>query len=167
MHLVNITSRVVGWLRQFRRKHKNRDAFPPPLPRIIEHSILLLGADEDVPAILHFEPADRQCGIVLNYRYKTVQASAPDFFETFCRVRQQLEQEGLMAACYGASLNAYPSGMGRDMGSGLHVYRMTIGKHVRQADLAYIFDSGGDVSPATVAEQRRFFEEWSNSEKSW
>lgn len=57
------------------------------------------------------------------------------------------------------------SGMGRDMGLGMKAYRMIIGKHARIGDLLGIFDVGPDVTPATVAEQEEFFEEWLKSDR--
>jgi len=55
--------------------------------------------------------------------------------------------------------------MGRDMGLGMKAYRMIIGKHARIGDLLGIFDVGPDVTPATVAEQEEFFEEWLKSDR--
>jgi hypothetical protein len=65
--------------------------------------------------------------------------------------------------CYGASLNVYPSGMGRDMGAGLMAYRTTIGKVPELADLVNIFDEGPDFIPATVAQQEEHYQEWLRS----
>lgn len=56
--------------------------------------------------------------------------------------------------------------MGRDMGAGLRAYKMTIGKHARMEDLVFIFDTGSDVEPCSVLEQRDFFEKWLNSSRA-
>jgi hypothetical protein len=129
-----------------------------------EHSILLLGTNADIKATLEYATVDRQCRIVLRYGDETLQASATDFFAAFCKVREQLEQKGFKPQCYGASLNVYPSAMGRDMAEGLKAYRLTMGKHAK--DLVYIFDNGPDVSPATVEEQKKFFDTWRTSKRT-
>src|SRR5262249_46847005 len=103
---------------------------------------------------------DDECQIEFSYRGQTLKATATDFFEAFCEIRLELEKEKLIPFCYGASLNVYPSGMGRDMGAGLQAYKMTMGKHALSKDLVPIFSDGPDVIPAYVSAQREFFEDW-------
>lgn len=133
---------------------------------LVEHSILLMNGEKSEAATVVCSSSGRECHLVLRYRDKFVEASASDFFEAFCRVRQFTEAEGLLPICYGASLNVYPSGMARDMGGGLTAYRMTMGKHAKRTDLVDIFESGPDVSPATVAQQKEFWETWLKTERS-
>jgi len=89
-----------------------------------------------------------------------IEADATDYFEAFCQIRLQLEPEKLVPFCYGASRNVYPSGMGRDMGKGLKAYRVTPGKPATMKDLVNIFDQGPDVVPASVADQKKYWEDW-------
>jgi hypothetical protein len=52
------------------------------------------------------------------------------------------------------------------MGRGLKAYRLELGRQARASDLVSIFDSGSDVEPSSVAEQRHFWEEWLRTEKN-
>ena len=49
-------------------------------------------------------------------------AEASDVFECLMVLRQQLEPEGVRLCCHGSRLDAWASGMQRDMGSGLSTY---------------------------------------------
>lgn len=79
-----------------------------------------------------------------------------DYFEAFCRIREQLEEWQVRPLCYGASRDRFPSGMACDMGEGLKAYKIQVGAHA--SDLAPIFDEGTDVEPVTVTEQREFYD---------
>jgi hypothetical protein len=125
-----------------------------------QHEILLIGAGDDERAVLTEHDLDDVCKLTCTYRGKSIEAEATDFFEALCLIRRQLEPEGLMPFCYGASLNVFPSGMARDMGRGLKAYRMTKGAHARMTDLVEIFEAGPDVVPASVDAQEAFWREW-------
>jgi hypothetical protein len=122
----------------------------------MEHSIRLLSDGKEESATVVLSGKGRECHLVFRYRDKHIEASASDYFKAFGIVRQHLEEEGLQPLCYGASINVWPSGMGRDMGQGLTAYRITMGKHAREENLVDIFEYGPDVVPATVAQQREF-----------
>ena len=96
----------------------------------------------------------------LAFRGRQFDASGQDLFETFCQIRLQLEQEGLIPFCYGASLNVYPSRMSREMSGGLAAYRLTSGVQATRENLVSIFDQGPDVIPSSVANQKAFYTEW-------
>jgi hypothetical protein len=130
-----------------------------------EHTIHLIGGDDDETASLTAEERDDLCNIAFRYRDQAIEASASDFFEAFCQIRTQLEPERLIPFCYGASLNVFPSGMARDMGAGLSAYRLAIGRAASRGDLVSIFDSGPDVIPSLVAKQEEFFNSWLQSLK--
>jgi hypothetical protein len=132
---------------------------------ILEYKIRLIGGGKDEMAEVLCEDHDRLCHIVLSYHGGRIEESASDFFEALCRVRVRLEKERLNLFCYGSSLNVRPSGMGRDMGLGMKAYRMAMGKHARISDLVEIFEVGSDITLATVAEQKVFFEAWLKCEK--
>lgn len=124
-----------------------------PDNQIVDGVFRLSEGEQDID--LSFELPDRK----LNVR-------AGDYFEALVAIRRELEKDDIFLNCYGASRNVYPSGMGRDMGAGLRAYKMTIGKHARMEDLVFIFDTGSDVEPCSVLEQRDFFEKWLNSSRA-
>lgn len=124
------------------------------------HEIALSGGGHGETAVITEYEADDVCRLTCTYRGKTIEAEARDFFEALCRIRRQLEPEGLIPHCYGASLNVYPSGMARDMGLGLKAYRLTKGVHARMTDLVEILETGTDVTPASVDAQEAFWREW-------
>jgi hypothetical protein len=126
-------------------------------------TVRLVGGEEDETASIDCAHRDKACHVAFSYRGKVIEESARDFFEAFCHVRLRLEYEKLIPMCYGASLNVYPSGMGRDMSAGLMAYRTTVGKVPESADLVNIFDYGPDFIPATVAQQRGHWQEWLKS----
>ncbi|HEX8310775.1 MAG TPA: hypothetical protein VF614_05615 [Chthoniobacteraceae bacterium] len=130
-----------------------------------DHTIHLIGGEDDETATLTTEPRDGRCHITFRYRDRIIEASATDYFEAFSQIRLQLEPERLIPLCYGASLNVFPSGMARDMGSGLSAYRLTIGRRASRDDLVRIFDSGLDVVPASVVNQKQHYDDWIQSPK--
>ena len=96
------------------------------------------------------------CELTLNAGELTLTASGPDYFEAFCRIREELDKSGLVPFCYGASRYVWPSGMCRDMGLGRKAYNGRIGQRLTSNDLVGIFETGPDVEPVTVAEQRAY-----------
>src|SRR5579884_121271 len=86
-----------------------------------------------------------------------------DYFAALRAIRTELEQEGLLLICYGASRNVYPSSMMRSMGSGDRAYKLYMGRPARQSDIVSIFDTGSDVLPATVDEQEAYYKKWLSS----
>lgn len=119
---------------------------------------------EEAEGIFTYDPKSHgNCHLSLQLADRIFEATEPDYFEALCTIRKSLEREGIETLCYGASKTVFPSAMARDMGSGLVAYKNTMGLHARQEDLVHIFDSGDDVEPATVAEQRAFFHNWVKS----
>ena len=128
-----------------------------------EHTLRLIGGDDDEEATVVAEPRQgrgRLCRIAFTYRGRVIEETASDYFEAFCRVRLRLEGEKLIPFCYGASLNVHPSGMSRDMSGGMVAYRLKVGRKPDRSDLVNIFDEGRDVIPASVANQKAFYDEW-------
>jgi len=130
-----------------------------------DHAIYLIGGEDDEAARLVTETRNGDCCIIFRFRNKVIEASSSDYFEAFCRIREQLEPDGLIPFCYGASLNVFPSGMARDMSAGLSAYRLTIGRHASREDVVRIFDAGPDVIPSFVANQKSYFDNWLHSPK--
>lgn len=85
------------------------------------------------------------------------------YFRALCAIREQLEVEGSLLECFGASKDVYPSPMIESMGYGEKAYKLTLGRAALKSDLVGIFESGEDVAPATVEEQREFYEQWLES----
>jgi hypothetical protein len=127
------------------------------------YSVSLIGGLEDEIASVTTETPSDCCHLTFQYRDKMIKESAEDYFEALCKIRLQLEVEGLIPFCYGASLNVFPSGMSRSMGSGLSAYRFTQGRPALRADIVRIFDSGPDVIPSTVSKQRENYDAWIKS----
>jgi len=111
-------------------------------------------------AQLSYDEDNDLCTLYFTYQSQTISAEASDYFEALCKIRRQLEAQRIQLLCYGASKNVYPSGMARDMGRGLRAYKLTEGKQATTEDLLDIFETGADIQPATVAEQRQFYEAW-------
>lgn len=84
-----------------------------------------------------------------------------DYFDSFCKIRRKLEGRGWRPLCEGARRDVYPSGMCRDMGSGLVAYVMTLGSS--EVGKARVLEPDLEIEPATVEEQRAFFDEWLQS----
>jgi hypothetical protein len=101
-----------------------------------------------------------ECTLVLQYGGLELRGIGRDYFDAFCRIREQLAERQLIPLCYGASRRVYPSGMQRDMGGGLKAYRLEMGRATRNEDRIGIFETGPDGEPATVAEQKAFADSW-------
>ncbi len=99
----------------------------------------------------------RECNIHLVSEELNIHASAFDYFDAFCRIREQLAAHGFYPLCYGASRSVYPSSLCRDMSEGLIAYKHRVGTAVRPEDQVNIFDTGPEVEVATVAEQQAFY----------
>lgn len=125
-----------------------------------EHKVSLEGGAANEQAVFVEQELGDNCVLTCAYRGKTISSEAPDFFEALCGIRQQLEVDGVIPLCYGASLNVFPSPMARGMGGGLKAYRLTLGVPARAADLVHIFGEGPDVDPASVEAQAKFYDGW-------
>jgi hypothetical protein len=130
---------------------------------VSEYAITLVGAERREAARVVAQPHNGLCRIELHYLDRVLEATARDYFEAFCQVREQLEPEHLIPFCYGASVNVFPSGMSRDMGGGLGAYRCQSGQRASRDDLVDIFASGDDVMPSSVAQQKKYHDLWIQS----
>jgi hypothetical protein len=123
-------------------------------------SVRLVGGLDGERATFELDNLNNRCLLTCRYRDKTISTGAADFFDALASIRRNLQADGLIPYCYGASLNVFPSGMGRDMGQGLRAYKLTLGKHAEMANLVDIFDEGADVVPADVDAQEQFWKSW-------
>jgi hypothetical protein len=129
------------------------------------HRIPLIGGADSETATLIEDETSGRCALVCEYRDKRIDAVADDYFDALCIIRTQLEEDGLLPFCYGASLNVFPSRMSREMSLGKSAYRMSQGKQALREDLVKIFDQGPDVIPSSVENQKAYFEDWIRSLK--
>jgi len=125
------------------------------------HNIILVSERRSpVVAALRLYEDSNECRLELSFDGQSFAATGDDFFESFSAIREHLEPLGFLPKCYGAHLRAFPSGMSRSMGGGIQVYRLTPGLQARTKDLIHMFETDDEVQPATVREQRAFFEQW-------
>ena len=129
-----------------------------------EHTVHLIGDGSGCQAqVIATSASPDRCHISLSYRERCVEGSGTNYFAALQQIRLQLASEGLKPRCHGASLNVWPSGMCRSMGQGMLGYRLKNGATTTRDDLVRIFDDGPAVHPASVEEQRHFFEAWGKS----
>jgi len=106
---------------------------------------------------------DAPCRLVLTYEADELFAAATDFFAALDEIRIELESRNIFPLVNGVGLGRYPSGMARDMGSGLSVYRFRLGERSTKDDLIRTFEDDDLVQPAMVKDQRAFFDRWLES----
>ncbi len=103
---------------------------------------------------------DKHCRLVLTFESEELISTASDFFAALDGVRQQLEPRGLIPVVNGAGRSNYPSGMARDMGMGLAVYRLRVGVKPSMTDLVQTFEADAVGELSTVSEQKEFYRAW-------
>ncbi|WP_146115696.1 MULTISPECIES: hypothetical protein [Pirellulaceae] len=113
-----------------------------------------LSAGEDDP---------RRCLLALECQLGQFQAADWNYFDALCQIREQLELLGWRPRCYGACEDVYPSNMCRDMGQGMVAYRNEIGRPAAQEHLVETFATSSEIEPASVEQQRVFFQRWLQS----
>jgi hypothetical protein len=110
------------------------------------------------------QPPDKSCRLILRYGdNKSKEAAAGDFFAALDLIRYQLDEEMIVPLVNGVSRNCYPSGMARDMGSGLSVYRLTMGKQAAREDLVKTFEVSGEIEPVGILAQKEYYQDWLGS----
>ena len=95
-----------------------------------------------------------ECRVQINCDGKVSEGRRIDYFDALEEARLPFEAEGYRLLCYGASLNVFPSGMGRSCTLGIESYQF---KKKGPKGSKIIFESGKAVIPATIKEQRLFF----------
>ena len=116
------------------------------------------GGDEEAVFTLRVEGA--VCRLTCGYRDKVIKAEEEDFFEALFQIRQELEADGLLPFCYGASANVYPENTVMEQSRGLMACKVKMGELPQRTDLVDIFDEGHDVIPVFVHMQQQFWERW-------
>jgi len=73
-----------------------------------QHTLRLVGGDDGETAIFTlFDDEGGQCRVRCEYRGKSVESTATDFFEALCDLRNLMAKDGVIPFCYGASLNVF------------------------------------------------------------
>jgi len=91
-------------------------------------------------------------------------AQASDVFKCLLILRRQPEPEAIRLCCNGARINAWASGMARDMGGGIQVYLVTLRQRPSLDDLVPTLYPAplAEIAP-TVEAQEDFNETWLRS----
>lgn len=109
------------------------------------------------------EDDPRRCVLTLECDLGEFQATDWNYFDALCQIREELEPTGWRPRCFGACEDVYPSNMCRDMGSGMVAYRNEIGRPAEQEHLVETFATSSEIEPASVEQQRAFFQRWLSS----
>ncbi|RWM20427.1 MAG: hypothetical protein EOR73_15105 [Mesorhizobium sp.] len=127
-----------------------------------QYTVFLIGGGTggDQQAVFTLRSSETGCHLTCSYRDKVIEAEEEDYFEALFQIRQQLEVEGLLPFCYGASGNVYPEGTVIEMSRGLIACKVKMGQLPQKADLVNIFADGHDVMPVFVHLQQEFWDEW-------
>ena len=112
---------------------------------IRKNGVELSGVLNDVTTASH------RAQITLNYNQTSLTKTADDFFDALRQIRLELETQNAMILCNGARIDAYPSGMSRQMSLGCIVYLNQTGQPAKHK--AAIFDKADADWVASVAEQ--------------
>jgi hypothetical protein len=105
-------------------------------------------------------PAPEYLRLALRLGDREIVSCEETYWAAFCVIRAELEQENILACCYGGSRNVYPSGMCLGMGTGDLAYRLQMGEPAKTADLVNIFHTGPEIYPASLMEQENFHTSW-------
>lgn len=84
-------------------------------------------------------------------------------FSALKSLRRELESYGLQIKCNGSAENAYPFGLGVDMGGGFYVHLRTIGQQPWDDEPIHIFDCIDTLNFVSIAKQEAFHEQWIRS----
>ena len=113
----------------------------------------------ELPGVLNdVTTADHRAQITLNYNQTSLTKMADDFFDALRQIRLELETQNAMILYNGARIDAYPSGMSRQMSLGRIVYLNQTGQPAKHK--AAIFDKVDADWVASVAEQDKYHCDW-------
>ena len=125
----------------------------------MERIVAILKNGVELPGVLNdVTTADHRAQITLNYNQTSLTKTADDFFDALRQIRLELETQNAMILCNGARIDAYPSGMSRQMSLGRIVYLNQTGQPAKHK--AAIFDKADADWVASVAEQDKYHCDW-------
>ncbi len=101
--------------------------------------------------------------LTLRFIDKVISKNDVDYFSALSEIRRELDALDLRLNCYGASLNVAPSFEQRERGLGMTACLLRKGRPALPKDRVDIFDTGTDVVPSGVDEQKQFHREWLQS----
>ena len=78
---------------------------------ITKIQLSLSGGEPGETIDLSYSKDDTTCYVTLHCRGCDYEGVSWNLFDALCKARLQLEPQGLIPVCYGASENVYPSGM--------------------------------------------------------
>ena len=86
-----------------------------------------------------------------------------DLFDALNNLRLFLESEGWLLICTGSRIDAYPSGMSRQMSNGRKAYLHEMNVKPEKKSVVDIFTNAPLEKIGTINEQNKYMEEWRNS----
>ncbi|WP_142000049.1 hypothetical protein [Amycolatopsis cihanbeyliensis] len=86
----------------------------------------------------------------------TFSGAGPDLFEALVRIREKIEPMGWFIAVNGSRLDAFPSGMSRDMAGGEQVYILRSGEPADIHDQVDTLGPADSEKVANIQEQRNY-----------
>ncbi|TGQ52458.1 hypothetical protein EN836_18640 [Mesorhizobium sp. M1C.F.Ca.ET.193.01.1.1] len=127
-----------------------------------QYTVFLIGGGTggDEQATFELRDVGARCGLTCKYRGKVIEAEEDDYFEALFRIRQQLEIDGLLPFCYGASGYVFPEGTVIEMSRGLIACKVKMGQPPQKTDLVNIFADGHDVAPTFPRMQQKCWDAW-------
>lgn len=119
---------------------------------------------EELDCLISYEKGLEPC--VLTYtdtEFCGKRFKGSDLFDALKNVRLFLEREGWLLVCAGSRIDAYPSGMSRQMSNGRKVYLHEMNTKPGRSSVVDIFDNAPLEKIGTINEQHEYMEEWRNS----
>lgn len=92
---------------------------------------------------------------------ETWEAVGNDVFGTLMQLRETMEPLGVLICCNGARINAWSSGMQRDMGEGKCVYLLSTTDRASKPPVVATLGAADPSEIVLVADQRAWYEAWS------
>ena len=125
----------------------------------MERIVAILKNGVELPGVLNdVTTADHRAQITLNYNQTSLTTMGDDIVDALRQSRLELETQNAMILCNGARIDAYPSGMSRQMSLGRIVYLNQTGQPAKHK--AAIFDKADADWVASVAEQDKYHCDW-------
>ncbi|QDU63729.1 hypothetical protein Pan216_46100 [Planctomycetes bacterium Pan216] len=109
----------------------------------------------------HEDPEEVRLDLVFGQRQ--IRSIGRTFYGAMVAIRQELERDGLRLNCFGASKTVYPVGESLKRNYGRTAYKLSFRQPPRVANRVSIFETDRTVQPASVEEQKAFYEEWEKS----
>lgn len=134
------------------------------------------GAESNWTAETELNEGEFQLSISEPGTDRTWTSAGPDLFDCFNEIRRQVEPSGIRFCVSGARIDAYPSGMSREMGGGQILYilpKPNLARKLiwiagwRRRKKVYIFSPAPCSLVGSVDQQEEYFDkqirEWSGS----